>query len=378
VNHRRRGFKNSLETWPAYTLAYENALADTQGGTANTRAKISGLLKKFKSYSFMCSVDMYLDLLEQLAPTSMVFEADTLMPYKVSSAVTRTILQLREKEDEIGKGEFLDSYVARYHITEDGVAKGQFVKAGHKKKKKQNREYVTVKFQMNGFDRDQCLEKVRNIKKKVIPVVIATLKDRFASYDDEIFSKMQWIDPAFWTSDKEFGIEDILSLASHFEEPLSLASFDTSCALKEWKSFKIFVRSHYSKFPEAKPLWQSVLCNCGQEFPNLCKLASLIVSISGSNSSIERTFSVVTNILSDKRLSMHDNTINEALVVYGNDSLWSTEEREAIIDRAVEIYLESKWRRKAGQSAPPVKRQRVEDEGSSQSASDDSSVEIMS
>jgi hypothetical protein len=102
--------------------------------------------------------------------------------------------------------------------------------------------------------------------------------------------------------------------------------------LKEWKSFKIFVRSHYSKFPEAKPLWQSVLCNRRQEFPNLCKLASLIVSISGSNSSVERTFSVVTNILLDKRLSMHHNTINEALVVYGNDSLWSTEEREAIID----------------------------------------------
>jgi hypothetical protein len=327
----------------------------------------------------MCSIDVYLDLLEQLAPMSMVFEADTLMPYEVSSAVTRTILQLCEKEDEIGKeGVFLDSYVARYHITKDGVAKGQFVKAGHKKKKKQNREYVTVKFQMNGFDRDQCLEKVRNIKKKVIPVVIANLKDRFASYDDEIFSKMQWIDPAFWTSDKEFGIEDTLSLASHFEEPLSLASFDTSCALKEWKSFKIFVRSHYSKFPEAKSLWQSALCNRRQEFPNLGKLASLIVSISGSNSSVERTFSVVTNILADKRLSMHHNTINEALVVYGNDSLWSTEEREAIVDCAVEIYLESKRRRKAGQTAPPAKRQRVDDERSSQSASDDSSVEIMS
>ena len=28
VNHRRRGFKNLLETWPAYTLAYENAVTD--------------------------------------------------------------------------------------------------------------------------------------------------------------------------------------------------------------------------------------------------------------------------------------------------------------------------------------------------------------
>lgn len=377
VNHRRRGFKNLLETWPAYTLAYENVVADTQGATANTRAKVAGLLKKFKSYSFLCSVDVYLDLLEELAPTSMVFEADTLMPYEVASAVTRTIMQLREKEDEIGQeGEFLDSYVARYNITEQGVAKGEFVKAGHKKKKKENREYVTVEFQMDDFDRDRCLEKVRSIKKKVIPVVIATLKDRFSSYDDEIFSKMNWFDPAFWTSDKEFGIEDIQSLSRHFEEPLSLASFDTPRALKEWKSFKIFVRSHYSKLPEAKPLWQSVLCNRRQEFPNLCKLVSLIISISGSNSSVERTFSVVTNILSDKRLSMRHNTTNEALIIYGNDSLWSTEEREAILDRAVEIYLESKRRRKVGQPGKPAKRRRLDDEGSS--VSDVSSVDMSS
>ena len=377
VNHRRRGFKNLLETWPAYTLAYENAVTDPRGMAANTCAKITGLLKKFKSYSFMCTVDVYLDLLEQLAPMSLVFEADTLMPYEVTSAVKRSILQLREKEDEIGKeGEFLDSYVSRYHVTEDGVAKGQFTKAGHKKKKKQNREYVTVEFSMDGFKRDQCLGKIRGIKKKVIPAVITTLKDRFASYDDEIFSKMRWIDPAFWTSDKEFGIDDINIIASHFEEPLSLASFDISRALKEWKSFKNYVRSYYAKLPEAKPLWQSILCNRRQEFPNLCKLASLIISISGSNSAVERTFSVVTNILSDKRLSMRHNTINEALIVYGNDSLWSTEERESIIDRAVEIYTESKRRRKADQPSSSPKRQRLDDE-EPQIDNDGSSDEVM-
>ena len=175
---------------------------------------------------------MYLDLLEQLAPMLLVFEADTLMPNKVTSPVKRSILQLREKEDEIGKEkEFLDSYVSRYHVTEDGVAKGQSTKTGHKKKEKQNREYVTVEFSMDGFKRDQCLGKICEIKKKVIPAVITTLKDLFALYDDEIFPKMRWIDPAFWTLDKEFGIDDINITASHCEEPLSLASFDISPCL---------------------------------------------------------------------------------------------------------------------------------------------------
>jgi hypothetical protein len=132
VNHRRRGFKNLLETWPVYTTTYEDAVANGEF-TPITRAKISGLLKKFKSYSFLCILDVYLDLLEQIAPTSLVFEAECLMPYEMPVAVSRAVMQLNEKQDEIGtEDEFLDSYVARFVIQENGRAKGEFTKAGGK------------------------------------------------------------------------------------------------------------------------------------------------------------------------------------------------------------------------------------------------------
>ena len=49
VNRRRRGFKNLLEMWPIYVITYDDAVANMQEFTPNTRAKISGLLKKFKS-----------------------------------------------------------------------------------------------------------------------------------------------------------------------------------------------------------------------------------------------------------------------------------------------------------------------------------------
>lgn len=278
------------------------------------------------------------------------------MPYEVSSAVTRTILQLREKEEEVGTdAEFLDSYVTRYHVSNEGVAKGRFVKAGDMKKKEHNREYVTIEFQINPFNWEECLEKVRKIKKKVIPLpVITTLKARFTSYDDVFFSQMKWFNPEYWTSDKDFGIADIEALASHFKEPLSLASFEIARALKEWRNFKIF-----GKTPDAKSLWKSILTYRRDEFPHLCKLASLIVGISGSNSAVERTFSVVTNVLADKRLLMHHDTLKDALVVYGNDRLWSREERDEIIDRAIQIYLQKKRRRNKKLTCPPAKRQRI-------------------
>ena len=151
VNHRCRGFKNLLETWPVYTTAYEDAVANGEF-TPTTRAKISGLLKKFKSYSFLCILDVYLDLLEQIAPTSLVFEAESLMPYEVPVAVSRAVMQLNEKQDEIGtEDEFLDSYVARFVIQENGRAKGEFTKAGDKRKKRHNREYISVEFDLDDF-----------------------------------------------------------------------------------------------------------------------------------------------------------------------------------------------------------------------------------
>ncbi|CAB4037348.1 zinc finger 862-like [Paramuricea clavata] len=163
---------------------------------------------------------------------------------------------------------------------------------------------------------------------KVIPVLVQTLKARFANYDDAIYSKTRWLNPELWCSEREYGIEDITAMAAHFAKPLEHASFNLASALKEWHSFKIYVRSHYPKLPDPKCLWKSVLSIRREEFPNLCKLASLAICISGSNSTAERTFSVLTNILSDKHLSMRHSTLDDSLIVYGNDGLWSVKEKE--------------------------------------------------
>ena len=95
----------------------------------------------------------------------------------------------------------------------------------------------------------------------------------------------------------------------------------------------------------------SVMTYRRQEFPNRFKFACLIVSISGSNPLLEGTFSFLINVCPDKRLSMHQNTINKSFIIYGNDDLRSREKREAIVHRAVQIYMESKERIKNG---PPA------------------------
>ena len=60
---------------------------------------------------------------------------------------------------------------------------------------------------------------------------------------------------------------------------------------------------------------------------------------------------VFWHIWSNNRLSMHHNTIKEILIIDGNDDLRSRDEQEAVVHRAVQIYMESKGRIKNG---PPA------------------------
>ena len=78
------------------------------------------------------------------------------------------------------------------------------------------------------------------------------------------------------------------------------------------------------------------------EYPNLCFLAELIIAISGSNSSVERAFSLLTRMLSDQRLSTSHATINMRLSIKINDALWSKDEKEMLIERALQIYHEKR------------------------------------
>ena len=69
------------------------------------------------------------------------------------------------------------------------------------------------------------------------------------------------------------------------------------------------------------------------------KLAKLVLVISGSSSAVEREFSNLTLVLSDHRLGLsHENVEN--VLLKGNVKLWSPRERNKIIDGAVSKYLQ--------------------------------------
>ena len=70
-------------------------------------------------------------------------------------------------------------------------------------------------------------------------------------------------------------------------------------------------------------LWCHVLNFRRLEFPNLCLIIELLTCIAGSNSTVERAFSLLTLLLMDRRWTMHHSTMEDLLITKANDNTWS-------------------------------------------------------
>ena len=124
-------------------------------------------------------------------PPSLVFESEMLMPFEVPLSITRTVLELEQRIGKIGKAEeFLGSYIHRFQVTKEGKFTGEFVSAGDKRKRQENRRYLTVEVAMDPFSCESCIAKVQQIKRKVIPSLIQLLESRFSEYESGIYKKM--------------------------------------------------------------------------------------------------------------------------------------------------------------------------------------------
>ena len=65
--------------------------------------------------------------------------------------------------------------------------------------------------------------------------------------------------------------------------------------------------------------------------------------LSGSNSAVERRFSILTMMLSERRLKTSHDLMNFRIALKINDRNWS--ERSEILRRALEIYLSENKRK---------------------------------
>ena len=158
-------------------------------------------------------------------------------------------------------------------------------------------------------------------------------------------------------ADDTYGEDQITFLSEHFKVLMIKHNFILSKAIEEWQSYKVCVCENYSKFC-ALNLWKMVLTNRKEEYPQLSLLAQLFLTISGWNSAVERAFLTLTQVITDRHISVNHKSIEEIMIIKCNDANWTEKEKEDIIEWAWEIYCEKRWRKRLD-GETPLKKQKT-------------------
>ena len=263
------------------------------------------------------------------------------MAFQIPPAIEKTIPALEEISDVTDVTDTsLITFLSKFHM-ENNFVKGKYPKAGHERCQPANRENNEVELEMTNVG-VTSFKRAIEIQRKAADIICPLIRNRFSSYDREIFKATGWLDPKLWDhSDKAFGKEEINQLCDTFKESLSAAGFERGKIFEEWRSLKITQKSFYVKL-ESRQLWEKILSSRRNKFPNLCLLVELALCISASNSTVERALSILSLILSDRRLSISHKMMERCIMIAANDSNWSKSEREQLIQRAVDLYMEKR------------------------------------
>ena len=154
---------------------------------------------------------------------------------------------------------------------------------------------------------------------------------------------MRWLNQANWNlATKNYGLEDLLFLANHFKDTLDETGFNKDNLKSEWKSFKHMVNQNYASVKCLLSMSQRIFTYHASEFKKVCSLAEICLCIGASYSTVERGFSLLSNILTDKCLRISHKAMENCLLVAANSVNFTSAERDQIINDAVNKYLRKK------------------------------------
>ena len=137
----------------------------------------------------------------------------------------------------------------------------------------------------------------------------------------------RWLDPANWRHDKTAELQSTRAVAEHFAMPLVTAGYEGVKLQSEWERLNVIQKSFYEGV-DRNDFWEAVLLYRRKGYRNVCMLVEVLLTICMSYSTVECGFSMLTVMLSDRRLSLNHQTMEDLLVIKANHNAWTTKEME--------------------------------------------------
>ena len=157
---------------------------------------------------------------------------------------------------------------------------------------------------------------------------------------------MTIIDHSRWDFENvQYGIEDVKLIATHFSTALECQNFKLDAAVYEFRELKRLVKARYRHFKHSSSLWRIVASKHSETFCNILQIMEIILCMEWASSTVERGFSTVNRLLTDTRLRLSKDRLNNLLMIRINVPILTSLDPDyetKLVNKAVDYYLSTK------------------------------------
>ena len=170
--------------------------------------------------------------------------------------------------------------------------------------------------QLTNFD--GCITSLKKTKDQCVQAIEACLKDRLkVQCPDLLTHALTILAPMGWErkDDASFGYSAIDAISIRFRTPLEHAKVDCSVLQQEWDDMVDYAKRYLNLVQEDYSVlwWKLFNAVDAKKWSNILALVELLFCLPMSNGKVERMFSVLKNIKTEKRTRLSEDNLDDLM-----------------------------------------------------------------
>ena len=309
INHKRRALQRIVDRYGAYIM-HLNALESDSTVKAADRSKLKGYLRKWSQGRMLIGCSMYVDILKPPSILSLTLQDDGVDIIHGIRSILKTVSSLQTLSKENPK-EWSTVKLVLSRITEDPP--GQKVYQGSN---------------LSSYS-DAMLSSCSAQAKSDLEMLDSTIKERLSWSDTKLLrSIIIFLDTRSWAKRSSHSEDDELDdrtyikeameyILTIFREPLEAKGMSIFSLQDELEEVVDFYRQYLDAPGEDyRKVWYKLFTMPdSRKWPNIILLSELLFSLPFVNSKVERAFSTMKVIKTDRRNCLNTSTLDDLMEI---------------------------------------------------------------
>ena len=339
VCHKLVALDRFVDRYGAY-ITHLTSLTEDRALRAADKQKITGYVRKWRCAKMLLGCAYFYDLLRPLSVLCKALQADEVCVVSAMESLLKT-------------------GAATERVRETAVEDLPTLKKVCSRVKKEGSTYTYQGADLTGYT--EAIAFLAAHHQEHADTILACLKNRMVTEECELLTHaLSILATQGWGrgDNASFGYAALQYIAARFQAPLESANIDTSKLQGEWDEVVDYATKYLNIATEENNtiLWKLSNCPQSKEWPNILGVFELLLCLPMSNGHLERVFSQLKLIKSDRRTSLSENRLDSLLrVVTTGPQLpqWDP-------SGAFDLWWREKRRRNVEDSRAPPKRQQRE------------------